>query len=215
MPLKRKANFRSRRRVKRVRWPTKSTSNVGRSMVRRQVYSFNRSCGLISQAQSIAVGGIWTSALGFTLNSIPNVTEFQNLFDHYRLTYVKLYFQLQLTPEAAAASTAAYPVLYYARDYDDSLGPLSLDQLWEHGNMKRRVLQPNKLVTVGLRPATNSVVYRTALTNSYSPKWREWIDMANVDVPYYGLKFGVENWTTPGMGILVRAKYWFQCKNVR
>lgn len=205
-----------------ARAPRRKTRNIRRKsrMIRRnpnlkrQVYSFNRSLGYLSQAQTIAVAGIWTTGWNFSLSQVPNASEFAALFDHYRLTYVKLYIQLQVDPSAGASATASFPVLYYARDYDDSGAPTNLDDLYQHGNLKRKVLAPNKLVTIGLKPATNELVYNGAVS-SYAPKWRQWIDMANTNVPYYGLKIGVENWQLPSAGILVRAKYWFQCKNTR
>lgn len=182
--------------------------------LRTQVYSFNRSCALLSQAQTVAVSGFWSSGLQFTLANLPNVSEFQNLFDHYYISYVKLYFQLNIDPAAGAASTAAYPVMYYARDYDDVAAPTNLDDMYQHGNLKRAVLHPNRLVTIGIRPATNELVFN-GVTSSYSPKWRQWVDMANTGVPFYGLKFALENWNLPGSALFIRAKYWIKCKGTR
>lgn len=213
---KRTAMALMRRTAKKARIArTRKTGIAGRVNLRNQVHFFKRSCGLLSQAQSIAIGGVYTTAFSFKLADLPGVGDFENLFDFYRISFVKLHFQLSTTPDAGAAATASYPVMYYTRDYDDAAVPLSINDIYQRGNMKRVVLHPNKLVTVTLKPAVNDLVYKTALASSYTPKWREWIDMSNTDVPHFGLKIGLENWTHPSAGLFVRAEYWFQCKGTQ
>lgn len=212
MAMKRKATTQIRRRRFRRRRRMPMTRNVN---LRRDVHYFTRSLAYQNIAQSAAVGNNYLAGWNFSLSNIPSTTEFTALFDFYKITYIKLYLQLQLDPGAGAAATAAYPNMYYCRDYDDAGAPLNFDQLFEHGKLQRAVLQPNKLIVIKIRPATLGLVYNGVLGNSYTPKWGEWIDMANTGVPYYGLKLGIENWSLPGSGIFVRAKYYFQTKGTR
>lgn len=151
----------------------------------------------------------------FSLSALPNVSEFANLFDQYKITHVQLRFHLDTDPGAQAAASAQYPKLYYATDYDDANAPASLDDLRQHARMQCRVLTPNRPIKVNIKPAVTTLVYRGPTTSSYVPKWRQFIDMAQTDVPHYGLKWGIDNLTNTNYKVRVEGRMWFTCKDVR
>lgn len=157
----------------------------------------------------------YLSAASFSLSQIPNVGEFTALFDMYKITFVQLRFHLNIDPSAQPAATSVYPKLYYATDYDDSTAPSSLDDLRQHARMKVRVLTPNRPVIVNIRPAIASTVYQTAVSSTYSPKWRQWVDCQNSSTPHYGLKWGIDNLTNTAYNVQIEGRMWFSCKDVR
>lgn len=151
----------------------------------------------------------------FNLNNIPNVGEFTALFDQYMITHVQLRFHLQVDPSAQASASAVYPKIYTATDFDDDGAPATLNAIREHARCKVRVLNPNRPVVVNIKPAINTLVYRGITTSSYSPQWRKWIDCAQTDVPHFGLKWAVDNFTNTNYTLQVEGKMWFACKDVR
>lgn len=136
----------------------------------------------------------------FTFDQITNYTEFSSLFDRYRIDCVVLKFQLLTNPDsdyAPANTTVAnaanyYPKLWYCSDCDDA-NPITLSQMKERGNAKCRVLRPNQVLTVVVRPNILSLTYRTALASGYSPKYRAFLDATNTDVPHYAFKHIIDS----------------------
>lgn len=125
----------------------------------------------------------------FTLGSMPSVTEFQNLFDRYRIVKAVVTFKMTSNPDNGDVNNAFYPTLWYYTDYDD-IDTVGLTFIREIQGVKRRVLQPNREVRIVLRPKPLQTVYNTAIASGYSiPRGKSpWIDLANSDVPHYGLK---------------------------
>jgi len=167
-----------------------------------------------------------TYSKSFTFNDMINPSEFDVLYDRYMITRVLLEFQLVnnidngLQPNSVAASKSNFfPRLWYCRDYDDSAVE-TLDELKQRVATKSLVLMPNRVYKISLRPAVQAQVYRTSLTTGYEPKWNTWIDMAQKDVPHYGLKWVMD---THGLNpddadyfqYDTTVKLYFKCKDVR
>lgn len=154
--------------------------------------------------------GAWT----FKLNDLPNVGEFTSLFDRYMITHVKLRIRIQNDPATQAGNASNYPQLYYVRDFDDAISPSSIDHLREHSRMKSLMLKPYRESIINIKPCV-----LTNLNDNVgyvlSPKWKQWIDCASTTVPHYGIKFGIDNLINANYNILVRATYYFRCKDTR
>lgn len=165
----------------------------------------------------------------FQFNELVNSSEFSNLFDRYMITGVLVKFQLINNPNsdiypnvtpAANATSSFYPKIWLHTDYDDDSTPTK-DDLKQVVGVKEFVLRPNTEVKYFVKPAILAQTYRTAVTTGYAPKWKTWIDMANLDVPHYGLKYFVDcpdtlvNTSTSEMKVRVELKYYFTCKDVR
>ncbi|MEO5351385.1 MAG: hypothetical protein H7836_17345, partial [Magnetococcus sp. YQC-3] len=133
----------------------------------------------------------FTNASTFTFNQLPNIGDFISLFDRYKITYIKLYIWLKIDPSAQTAATASYPKLYWVKDYDDASTPATLNEIREHQSCKVAVMHPNRPIVIRLKPSTLSLTYRSALASTYTPRWNQWVDMANTDVPHYGLKLAI------------------------
>lgn len=141
----------------------------------------------------------------FTLDKLPQYTEFDTLYDRYMITSVVVKFQLISNPDSAyfpGSSTTVnadnwYPKLWYYTDYDDNTAPTSLDDVKQVARAKHVVLRPNKEIKVVVKPAILAQTYRTSTSTGYAPVWKQWVDIANVDVPHYGLKYWMDrDWET-------------------
>lgn len=233
MPSKRKAVSRLAAALKRRRtvhmFRRNKRRNVTRSRVfpNRNVHSFKRWA-----VSSTKLGGATAAGAGyaeaFTFNQLPSYSEFDVLYDRYMLTTVVFKVQLINNPDAGyyvANNTLAnaanwYPKFWYVTDYDDDTTPTTLDELKQYAKTKHFVLQPNKEYKIVIKPAVNIQTYRTATTTGYAPKWKQWIDIAQTDVPHYGLKY----WIDPNNidandaqqpSVRIERLFYFKCKDVR
>jgi len=218
MPIptqKRRRTMRPYRRVKRRMATRTNRAKASKVNVKNQLYFFTRrwaSPTIVGAPTSnpLLVGSV------FRLNDLPNVSDFTNLFDRYMITYVKINFYLKIDPSAQIAASATFPKIYMVRDYDDeAIIPGNINTLREAAKCVVRVLNPNRPVTIGLRPATQSLTQLTATTTVRTPQWKQWIDLASPDVPYYALKWAIDDFTNTNYKLDVEYQYWFRCKDVR
>lgn len=134
----------------------------------------------------------------FKLSDLPNVTEFTNLFDAYRIRGVKLDFlpiynshEINEGPAASPFDRVGMPIITYARDYDDAMAPAGEDTLLQYSTNSRLVLSNKKSIYIR-NPRVAQSVYKSGVTAAYAEaKKNLWIDCANADVPHYGLKYYV------------------------
>ena len=164
----------------------------------------------------------------FKFSDLLGSGEFTALFDRYKIDRVVTTFQLINNPDAyhapgiaplTATSTNFYPKMWYIHDYDDAVAE-AIVVLKERVGVKCRILQPNKTITIVTKPAVAIQTYRTALTAGYGPKWNQYIDCAQTDVPHYGLKVAfdtnaIDPVDTLPFRIRVENKYYFTLKDVR
>jgi len=156
----------------------------------------------------------------YELDDLVNFTDFTNLFEYYRITGVKLRWHLRRAPETdVLASAATYPQLYtsktkssYASDLLAGTGAAAVSNMLESSNLQMRVLEPNKPVTMFLRPAvaqdafTGTVIASGAVGNPWLPT----ADGGTTN--YYGLKFIIDELRSPQQFVDVTATYYVQFK---
>lgn len=243
MPLK-------RRRVTTARTARKSTRKpYGRRKIKRvrgkfvSGYSFTRWITGITAGNtnvrnctydpstSVITATAANSDVGFStffiLGDLPNVTEFQNLFDQYMVTGIIFQIKMIQNPDAswkqnesAGTANAAnfFPTIWYVNDYDDN-ATLSLAQIKEHQGVRHRVLKPNTEIVTMVRPTTLTQLFRTTLTTGYNTNKRnQWVDMGQTDVPHYGIKMVIDfEGLSPSVAYTfkVNCKYMIKCKGVR
>lgn len=193
----------------------------------RNRHSFRRMCA----SEVIDITGVaYTAGMEFKLSDLPGSVEFSDLYDRYKLTTVVLRFRIINNPDAAYPLNASgnsgqpatsnwFPRLFYCKDYDDSSAE-SLGALRERAKTKMAVLRPNKYVKIVVKPAVTVQTYRTTTTTGYSPSWNQWIDMAQNNVPYYGLKYvvdlsGIDPNDSYPYKLEIEKQYFFTCKDVR
>lgn len=180
------------------------------------IYHFRRYASSVS-AFTLTGNAAWLPYQGqisYQLSHLAQVSDFSNLFDQYRINKVVTKFWLRIDPGAQAAATASYPKIFYVYDNDDT-GLLSQNEMRERAGMRIRVLHPNRPVTCVSKPAVLSEVYRSAVATTYSPKWKQWIDMSTTDVPHYGLKFNIDDLTNTNYKVDVETIIYFSCRHTR
>lgn len=188
-----------------------------RTGAERGVYHFkrwaNNTSGNFTISGNVAYAP-YQAANVYQLDHLPNVSDFANLFDHYRINKIVMRFWLRIDPSASSAATASYPKLYSVIDNDDNT-LLSQSQMREHPNCKIQVLQPNRPVVRAFCPSTLSLSYLSAVASTYTPKWKQWVDMANTGVPHYCLKWNIDDFTNTNYKLDVETCYYFSVKGVR
>lgn len=217
---------------KAARMKSRSVSRVARRsrgrragrLLKYNVHSYKRMC-TPTTIDTSASATSYDSSLVFSLDQVRGNSELTALYDQYMLTGVKVMFQLVTNPDSgtvtnsstSANATNFFPKLFYVRDYDNTTVETP-NELRERNNTKTRVLEPNKIVSVFLRPAVRNNIHLDGITPASSPIWKQWIDCSTTQVPHYGLKYSVENLghnATQSYRLRIDYVYYLQFKNVR
>lgn len=221
MPFKRKRSMRSRvRRVRRrIR---KGVRRYPRRGLSSNVHYYKR----YGVPSTVTLTGTTESDNSdvFKLDNVQAAAELTALYDQYKISCVVMKFQLLNNPETiyppgqnpgtTTNNPTFYPKIWYTRDYDDN-NTLTLAQMREVGKAKCKVLRPNSMISVKIKPACASQIYRTAVTTGYSPVWPKKLDCTNSDIPHYGLKWVIDtNNVTPWNNgqFIVRVEYLYYLK---
>lgn len=183
---------------------------VQKTLVPSDVHRFTRKV-VISPIVGVA-GGVVLGNFFSALSELPNASEF-GLFDQYQLTYVKVKYWLNQSPDAQAAAVSNFPRLFTAVDYTEIPAPATLNALREYGNCKIRALSPYRPVVCKYRPATLQQMYSDP-TGGVSPKWREWLSTARLDVPHFGHLWGIDGLGTQ-YTVTREVQMWFRCKHTK
>lgn len=207
-----------KRGTRRVRRMVMRKSLVPRKTFKSDVHYFKRwtsNVGFTNPIVGNATYAPYLDVLSYGLNTLPAVSEFTTLFDHYMITKVVTKFYLKIDPGAQAAASASYPRLFYIRDTDDSTLAANLDELRQYGTCKVKVMNPNRPITLVCKPNILGLSYSTAVASNYTPKWGQWIDLGDTNTRYYGWKFAIDDLTNTNYRVTVENVYYFKCKNSR
>ena len=131
-------------------------------------------------------------AFQFQLDDLPNVSDFSNLYDSYKLYGVKVQFFpiFNVTSDVPSANTRlSPPMLYTYIDKDDAVVP-SIGEFMEFSNGKKRPF--TRMLKEYVRPRITREVYRSAIATAYEvAQTPVKLDMAYTNVPHYGLKWAL------------------------
>jgi len=171
------------------------------------VYSFKRSIQLSANITGSASSDTF-GALSFHLDQLPAYTEFQTLFDQYKISGVSLRFIPQSTSVEIASGDSAN-VFVYCPDYDDQGAPTTAAALYQRQSTKF-IYSAHKTFKMFLRP--NTLV---SVENGFGPgSRRQWVSTNDASVTYYGFKWCMRQATIP-QHIDVYATYYLKFKNVK
>jgi len=162
--------------------------------------------------------------LEYKFNDMVGYDEFAALFENYRITRIKVTFQLinnpnsNFYPNSNNFSGNWYPKLWYAIDHDGGSDE-TLSTMKERQGVKCRILKPDSVITVSFKPMCRTLTYKTSTTEGYAPKNIR-LDMADVTVPHYGLLYlidanGIDPNDTYPFKIAMETKFYFTCSGVR
>ena len=185
--------------------------------LQNNLHSFKRTF----QATAIGItGGVVSyGATSFKLTDLPNYTEFQNLYDMYRIKAVKIRWLFNHNnSEAGSGNPDTLPNFYSVVDYDDDNAPANVAELLQYPRCRIRRLGNPKMSDY-FKPRVSSLVYKTALTTGYAMGARNtWLDMSNADIPYFAFKYALDpvGSSSGSVGYLCPViTYYFQCKGTR
>lgn len=218
-----------RQRRRRGRRPRRHPIRMRRGLGLGKVFNFKRTVDLTDLSLNLNTS---FSPFGytFTLDNLPNVSEFTNLFNEIRLMGVAMTFYPAfdisgLSTTTAAASFMTLPEIYTVFDPCDGSAPNSIAVLNQYGNLKRRYfkrpvkrfIKPTRLqpisissdetaTTVTKVPISRKIWMRAAIANS-------------ITVQHFGLRGAVVNSNVTTISkpynVRVTATYYFQCRQLR
>lgn len=148
---------------------------------------------LTSNVSGLNGTGFVSTSFNFKLSDLINSAEFTTLYDQFRILKATLYFQWN----AAALDTIQIqssvllnpPVIMYHRDYDDN-AVLTHSEFHERSATKYKRMRAGGITTLTVTPAVLASHFEGATATAYSPKWRQWLDVADAATPHYGMKVG-------------------------
>lgn len=171
---------------------------------------------------------IWTNVL----SSVPNISEFTNLFNKIKLSAVKYRYKFPFGAPITTINSAllptypgAAPALEIASVIDNSTNSVA-DASWD-AFMERnpRVTQVNNLRTAHklyYKPYVAVPIYDGAIDTAYGPK-RMWLESSDVSPPHYGHRLGIRvrhsdgipNTFEQDINIDIETTYYIACRGMK
>ncbi len=146
---------------------------------------------------STTVHSYASGAITFGIDNIPNVSEFGNLFDQYKIAAVNLKWEFMSATQSILSTTATlqqrFTLLLY-EDYDDSTAPPTTNNgfaaVYESGRARRATF-PNRTNSMSytVRPKYLDVAVDYASGSAGRALASGWVDGATNSVIWYGLKW--------------------------
>lgn len=218
MPKRRSARSSIRRAFKRRR---RSVYRRKRLRGRRSfgVHSFRRLGNTFSVFCSPTVETV--GDVPFNFSQIQGNSEFQGLFDAYKLNKVVCRYMPNYTEASWSinsgnnTSSAIRPQLYTCQDWD-SVGPATIAAMREYGNCKVR--DPFRAWSMAWRPRIRPQPDNGGAGSVYPIRANPWLDMAVPGVIHNGLTVGCSASTLVVGGAQlgrIEVIYYFSTKNLR
>lgn len=176
----------------------------------QKLYMFQRYTGGLG---TLAINNITPTlqAFNFSLNDLPNYTEFTALYDMYKINAIKITFIPQQDTNVSLSSVNnpfGNARFFSAIDYNDSTSPASVDELREYHTCKfTRLLKTHK-----------RYIHKPKILDSSSYTLSPWIATSAPSTNYFGLKVAVEPMSSTvatTMNYSIEAKYYMTFKNVK
>lgn len=173
-------------------------------------YDMEFSFALAGVNNYIGGGFISTSAM-------PDVTDFTNLYDQYRIDKVHMRFGFTNNSSGVNTPTTELPILKIATDYDDVAATTS-SQILQYAGMKcfqvgNQGKSQDGWYDYWVTPMPQVTTYRTAVASGYSrPDKPIKIDTQYPDVPHYAVKlfwdnYGLNNPVIVGNLVIITTYY--------
>lgn len=190
---------------------SRAPSWPARSMVRNDTTTVTPKVFMVNFAASSAgnVVGSWN----WQLTSLPDVANYQSMYDQYCIYKIDLlFFPSEAGPPAVAPSNAQFVTAF---DYDNATTPGSVSDILNYSNsmvhslsvMSKRTIRPKVTTALWQSGGANGVGIATEGT---------WIDLATIVVPHNGLKYGWTQCTTTSVPTMaIYAKYYVLLRKSR
>lgn len=164
------------------------------------------------------------NGLQFSLGQCTNSSNLAGIYDQYRINKIAISFR-PISTETTYQAGFVYPgKLLVVKDTDDASALTSQESYYQHTDCKVMALASNRYLNMSFTPSVLTEIYRSGVSTTYSPKFKQWVDMAHLDTPHYGIKFGLIrngatgaqiNWPTLPPAVEAFVTMYYSCKNVR
>lgn len=130
--------------------------------------------------------------------ALPNYTEFTNLFDEWKIDYVKVKIQFTNNFASTTAANPSYqaaslPLMLYAVDQDDDVAPTNLDIMTQYQNLRTRVFDSNGPEYCQFKPkAQLATEAGNILATGYASNYGGWLNTSSTGTDYMGMKFWLD-----------------------
>jgi len=209
MVYRKKRTYRKKRSTNRT-YRKRFTRRSRYSKRGQKIYMFKRHCTLSPFVVSNTINS--NAAYNFSLQDLPNYTEFTNLYDMYKINAVKLTMLPQMT-QNVSLGTINNPIanarVFSVIDYNDSVALSTPDQAREYQSCK---------VTTILRTHKRYLKPKIQDDGKVYTPGRPWINCSSPAIDYYGVKFVAEpmfSTTSFDFTYIVEAVYYLSFKNVK
>lgn len=125
---------------------------------------------------------------------LPDVTDFSNLFDQWRLKKVIVRFDFAAGYNNSASTPIIMPSVWYVSDYDDP-NSLSLTNMLQYPQVQVHNFYKNgyEPLQVSLSPKPLRDVAGAGVSTGYGPMpVAPWLRTADMSLPHYGMKFALD-----------------------
>jgi len=219
------ARFRRARRARLAPRRRRRNMRLRRGMIGRRIAQpvqyFKRSVYLSGNIVTSVTSDTFTNQF-FALSSVPNYTEFTNLYDQYKINAVKVTLIPRGNTAEITASSGASTVfqgqsvgVFSVIDYDDTAVLANINEACQYQNMKmtRATQQHSRF----LKPRFNllSVTNQGTGATGASQNTRGWLDCDYINVPHYGVKWALQQNVNYNLTYDVKIDYYLAFKNVR
>lgn len=144
----------------------------------------------------------------FAMSDLSNYSEFQSLFDSFKIYGIQLKFIPSQINAETGSSTAGVSQLLVANDFDGTSPPTTDAGFFERDHKLWFLNRPKKWY---IRPRVLNSVYEGVAATSYNPKANVWLDCAEPDTPHYGVAYKLRNLATNAT-VTVVATYYLELK---
>lgn len=174
-------------------------------------------------ANQMSLANLYDMGLGVTFSAqdIGNISQWTDMFDQYRINYVKLTIENQFPADGTIAGAPGpvamqipEPTLYIVEDLDSAAVPTALSQVSGFQGVKKVTLgsRDKNTFTYTFRPrpvmsleTITAPANALGTANSGVGKRGQWIDNQFTDVSHYGMKAWITNWLVTAQPDLLSA----------
>lgn len=140
------------------------------------------------------------------LNNVPNYTEFQALFDYYRIAgvHIKVIYTNNVANTSsvpgAAAQAIALPTLQCIQDLDDANAPTTEGELLQRPGVKLLTMGTNGPINLYVKPQWADQILTDAGTQPAVLGSRaSWLDLNFPGIQHYGYKMWSTAWSATAL----------------
>lgn len=145
-------------------------------------------------------GAVLTGGVSFQFSDVPSSSAWATVFDRYKFLSVEVHFiPIGLTENVLNPSggVSVLPVLHTAVDFDDAATTATITALQKYSTYAG--VPGNQSLVRKFVPHVAALVYNNASPSGYLDLGNPFVDMENLAIPHYGLKYALDTSSVAGM----------------